>query len=241
VTVSTDIAENLARIQQRIANACTRVRREPNEICLMAVSKGHPPSRVAEAAELGLTLFGESRIQEAKAKIAQCHSRLHWQFIGHLQTNKCRDAVELFELIQSVDSLHLARDIEKAADRAAKHVSVLLEVNIAGESSKFGWHPDRLLAEIGEVNALTRIEIHGLMTIAPYATDPEKVRPVFRQLAVLRRDCEAKLGAPLPILSMGMTADLEVAIEEGATMVRVGTALFGNRTFQGTKRTEAGF
>ena len=201
----------------------------------MAVSKNQSPERVAEAASAGLTLFGENRIQEAKVKIAQSPSQLEWHFIGHLQSNKSRDAVSLFHVVQGVDSLALAEELQKQAIKQARSLPILLEVNVAGESSKFGWNPDRLLTELLQLNALNRLEVHGLMTIAPYAVDPEQVRPIFRRLRELRDRCTDLLGAPLPVLSMGMSGDLEVAIEEGATLVRVGTALFGERP----RRTEA--
>jgi pyridoxal phosphate enzyme (YggS family) len=225
-----DLAANLSSIQQRIDAACARVGRDPASVTLMAVSKGQPPETVRAAADLGLSLFGESKIQEAKAKIPLCPGRLHWQMIGHLQSNKCRDAVHFFQMIQSVDSLALAEEINKWADKAAKTMPVLLEVNIAGEASKFGYRPEAVLADLARVNALPRLEIHGLMTIAPWSPDPEKVRRGFRQLRDLKGACEQILGAPLPQLSMGMSGDFEVAIEEGATLVRLGTALFGART-----------
>jgi pyridoxal phosphate enzyme (YggS family) len=229
-----ELHENLARIRGRIERACERSGRQPESVRLMAVSKNQPPSRVAEAAAEGLTLFGENRIQEAKVKIPQCSGRLEWHFIGHLQSNKARDAVSLFRVVQGVHSLALAEELQKQAAKQARSLPILLEVNVAGESSKFGWHPDRLLAEFLQLNALSRLEVHGLMTIAPYAVDPERVRPVFRRLRELRDRCADLLGAPLPVLSMGMSGDLEVAIEEGATLVRVGTALFGERP----RRTE---
>ncbi len=226
---SSSLEARLAAVEARIAAACVRAGRAREEVTLLAVSKTHPADSVAEAVRLGLTQFGESKVQEARAKIPQCPSRCRWHLIGHLQSNKARDAVALFETIQSVDSLSLAQEIQKQAEKQARNPEVLLEVNVAGESSKFGWAPDRLLAEFLEVNALSRLEIHGFMTIAPYATDPEKVRPYFRKLRELRDRCTDLLGAPLPVLSMGMSGDLEVAIEEGSTIVRVGTALFGDR------------
>ncbi|MCX6872111.1 MAG: YggS family pyridoxal phosphate-dependent enzyme [Verrucomicrobia bacterium] len=224
-----ELQENLTRIRSRIDQACERSGRQPDSVRLMAVSKNQPPERVAEAASAGLTLFGENRIQEAKVKIAQCPSQLEWHFIGHLQSNKSRDAVSLFQVVQGVDSLALAEELQKQAIKQARSLPILLEVNVAGESSKFGWKPDRLLAELLQLNALPRLEVQGLMTIAPYAVDPEQVRPIFRRLRELRDRCTDLLGAPLPVLSMGMSGDLEVAIEEGATLVRVGTALFGER------------
>jgi len=224
-----DLSENVSVVQRRIEAACERAGRPRDSVALVAVTKGQPPEIVSEAARLGLNLFGENKVQEAKAKIPLCPSRLHWHLIGHLQSNKCRDAVELFEFIQSVDSLQLARELDKRAEQAGRSLPVLLEVNAVGEASKFGYRPEQLLADLLGINALKRLVIHGLMTVPPWTPDPEKVRPVFRQLRVLKEQCEQLLGAPLPQLSMGMTGDFEVAIEEGATMVRVGTALFGAR------------
>ena len=224
-----DLAANLENIKTRIAAACERAGRAADSVKFQAVSKGQPPEAVRAAADLGVTLFGENKVQEARAKIPLCPGNLRWQMIGHLQSNKCRDAVQLFEMIQSVDSLALAREIDKWADKSAKTMPILLEVNVAGESSKFGYGPQKLLSELKEINALAKIEIHGLMTIAPWSTDAEKVRPVFRKLRELKRECEQILGAPLPHLSMGMSGDFEAAIEEGATIVRIGTAFFGPR------------
>ncbi len=222
-------AENLESIQQRIRAACQRAGRDAASVTLLAVSKTHPPEAIREAVECGQFLFGENKIQEAKAKIPQCPGKARWQFIGHLQSNKVRDAVELFEMIQGVDSLDIAREISKRAGQAAKTVPVLLEVNVAGEASKFGYAPERLLTELNELNALPRLKIHGLMAIPPFTPVPEKARPYFKRLRELQDECEQKLGAPLPQLSMGMSGDFEVAIEEGSTLVRVGTALFGER------------
>lgn len=224
-----DLAANLNQLQSRIEAACNRAGRKPDSVTLMAVAKGQTPAAVRAAADLGLCLFGENRIQEAKLKIPECPQRLRWHMIGHLQSNKVRDAVHWFEMIQSVDSLALAEEINKWADKQAKTMPILLEVNIAGEASKFGYPPQRLLEELPQINALNKIEIHGLMTIAPWSLEPEKVRPIFRQLRELRDECSQILGAPLPHLSMGMSGDFEVAIEEGATIVRIGTALFGKR------------
>ncbi len=224
-----DIAANLAGLRERIAAACARTGRDPASVTLMAVSKHQPPEAVRAALAAGLAAFGESRVQEAKAKIPLCPGRARWQMIGHLQSNKCRDAVALFSMIQSVDSLALARELNQHCDKAAKTMPILLEVNVAGEASKFGYAPAALLAQFEELSRLPRLEIHGLMTIAPYSPTPERARPVFRRLRELRGECEQLLGAPLPHLSMGMSGDFEVAIEEGATLVRLGTALFGAR------------
>ena len=225
-----DLAENLAHIRTRMAAACERAGRNPASVELMAVSKGQMAPAIRAAGALGLRLFGENKVQEARLKIGQCPGNLRWHMIGHLQSNKCRDAIQLFSFIQSVDSLNLAIELDRWAEKLSKTMPILLEVNVAGESSKFGYAPKAVLADFAQIAALKRLEIHGLMTIAPYSTTPEKVRPVFRQLRLLRDQCEQILAAPLPVLSMGMSGDFEVAIEEGATIVRVGTALFGPRT-----------
>jgi hypothetical protein len=228
-----DLEANLKAVQERIEAACARAGREPRSVILVAVTKSQPPEAVCAAAALGLSLFGENKVQEAKAKVLLCPGRLRWHMIGHLQTNKCREAVGLFEMVQSVDSFHLAEELNLRAEQAGKTMPVLLEVNAVGEASKFGCRPDQLLADLGRINALPRLEVQGLMTVPPWALDPEKVRPVFRQMRELKQRCEQLLGAPLPHLSMGMTGDFEVAIEEGATVVRLGTALFGARTKAG--------
>ncbi|MCX7824911.1 MAG: YggS family pyridoxal phosphate-dependent enzyme [Verrucomicrobiae bacterium] len=220
------IAENLAGVRARIQAAAERAGRRGDDVLLVAVSKTHPPEVVREAMEAGLTTFGENRIQEAKAKIPQLPGSLHWHFIGHLQTNKARDAVELFEMVQSVDSARLAAELNKWADRAAKTLPILLECNVSGEHSKFGFKPDEAMAALPEINRLPRLEVHGLMTMAPFFEDPRDTRPVFRALRELRDRLQQQHGIPLPQLSMGMTNDFEVAIEEGATIVRIGTAIF---------------
>jgi pyridoxal phosphate enzyme (YggS family) len=225
-----DLDANLNEVRQRIEIACGRARRDPASVTLLAVTKGHAPEIVGEAARLGLSLFGENKVQEAKVKIPLCSGRLRWHMIGHLQTNKCRDAVELFEMVQSVDSLHLGQELNRRAEQASRNIPVLLEVNVGGEGSKFGYRPEALLNELNQLKALKRLELRGLMTVPPWAPDPEKVRPLFRQLRELKERCEQQLGSSLPDLSMGMTADFEVGIEEGATIIRLGTALFGPRT-----------
>jgi hypothetical protein len=224
-----DLASNLARVRERIGAACIRAGRDPGSVTLLAVTKTQPPDVVNEAARLGLGLFGENKVQEAKHKIPLCSGRLGWHMIGHLQSNKAREAVALFSMIQSVDSLSLAEELNKRADQASKTVPILLEVNVVGEASKFGYKPDQLLRDLAGLNGLSRLEIHGLMTVPPWTPLPERVRPVFRKLREIKAQCEQALGAPLPHLSMGMTGDFEVAIEEGATIVRLGTALFGER------------
>ncbi len=227
--VPVDLAERLESLRQRVRTACDRAGRDPASVELMAVSKNHPPAAVAEVATLGVRLFGENRVQEARAKIPQCPGHLRWHLIGHLQSNKAREAVQCFEMIQSVDSLALAAELQKRAEAAARTLRILIEVNVAGESTKFGYRPAQLLAELPQLNAFRRLEIHGLMGLAPYAPNPETVRPVFRRCRELAQECEALLGAPLSVLSLGMSGDFEVAIEEGSTLVRIGTALFGDR------------
>ncbi len=232
------LQDNLDSIHQRIRAVCERAGRAPESVTLMAVSKSHPPETVRAAADCGQVFFGENKVQEAKAKIPLCPGKLRWHFIGHLQSNKVRDAVDLFEMVQGVDSLALAREISKRCEQAAKTLPILLEVNVAGEASKFGYAPERLLAELNELNALPKIEIHGLMAIPPFAPVAEKARPYFRRLRELKTACEQVLGTPLPQLSMGMSGDFEVAIEEGATLVRIGTALFGPRAGAGRRTGE---
>jgi len=224
------IAERVAGVRARIDAACHAAGRDPAAVTLTAVSKTQPDEAIDAILATGQRVFGENRVQEAKIKIPASPGRARWHFIGHLQSNKARDAVALFEMIESVDSLALAMEIQKQAEKLSKTVKVLAEVNVAGESSKFGWKPERLLEELSALNALGRLEWHGLMTVAPYSVDPERVRPVFRRLRELRDQCADRLGAPLPVLSMGMSGDLEVAIQEGSTLVRVGTALFGERS-----------
>ena len=233
-----NLADNLEKIHQRIRVACERAGRNPDSVTLLAVTKTQPPEVVQSASKLGLILFGENKVQEAKAKIPLCPGNLRWHMIGHLQSNKCRDAVELFKMIQSVDNLSLAQEINRRAEQAARTMPVLMEVNVAGEASKFGYRPEQLLAELKELNALPRIEIHGLMTVPPWSAEAEKARPHFRRLREIKAQCEQTLGAPLPHLSMGMSGDFEIAIEEGATMVRIGTALFGPRPKRNGKETQ---
>jgi PLP dependent protein len=230
------IAENLVGIQKRIEAACARAGRDPSSVLLLPVTKGHPVEMIEEAARLGLRIFGENKVQEAKVKIPQCSSRLQWHMIGHLQSNKARDAVQLFSMIESIDSLPLAEEVNNWAEKLSKRIPVLIEVNTGGEGSKYGFSPANIPIE--QINALSRLEVQGLMTVAPYSTTPERVRPYFRKLKELREECSSRLGALLPHLSMGMSGDFEIALEEGATIVRVGTALFGPRSY--AAKTQAG-
>ena len=164
------LEENLARVQERIAAACGRAGRDPATVTLLAVSKNHPGATVTEAGSLGISLFGENRIQEARVKIPASSGRARWHFIGHLQSNKAREAVGWFEMIESLDSLGLAGELQKQAEKQAKTIRVLAEINVAGESSKFGWNPSRFLEELAALNAFPRLELNGLMTVAPYFT-----------------------------------------------------------------------
>jgi pyridoxal phosphate enzyme (YggS family) len=225
----TDVEQNLTEIRTRIAVAATRSGRTEADVELVAVSKTFPVEAVREAWDAGQTLFGESRVQEAAAKIPELPGALRWHFIGHLQKNKVRRALPFFELFHGVDSLELARDIDRIAAEEGIFPRVLLEVNIAGEASKFGFRPDALQRELDTLLALPRLQVEGLMTIAPYADEPEHSRSFFRELRELRDRLAASSGVPLTTLSMGMSGDFEIAIEEGATLVRVGTAIFGSR------------
>jgi len=224
------IAENLAAVRSAIAEAASRAGRRADEVELVAVSKTHAPESIAEAIDAGQMLFGESRVQEARAKIPLLPGRARWHFIGHLQRNKIRHALAIgFELLHGIDSLEIARELNRIAAEAGLHPRLLLEVNVAGESSKFGFSPTSLRAQLEELLALDRLEIEGLMTIAPFAPEAEASRPHFVALRELRDQVQTEFRLPLPRLSMGMSGDYAVAVEEGATLVRVGTAIFGTR------------
>ncbi|PYJ12846.1 MAG: YggS family pyridoxal phosphate-dependent enzyme [Verrucomicrobia bacterium] len=224
------IAENLERVREQIAQAAARAGRVAEEIELVAITKTHPAEKVREAIEAGQTLFGESRVQEARAKIPELPSNLRWHFVGHLQKNKIRHALPLFEMIHSVDSLDVAQDINRIAEEQGMHPRVLLEVNVAGEGSKFGFGSETLRAEMESLLALPRLSILGLMTIPPLAEKAEASRKYFVQLRTLRDRLQAEFRVDLAQLSMGMTQDFPIAVEEGATLVRVGTAIFGERS-----------
>ncbi len=226
-------AERLAHVRSTIEDAARKSGRELSQVELVAVSKTHPPEAVSEAVEAGQLLFGESRIQEARAKIPLVPARARWHFIGHLQKNKIRQALPLFELFHGIDTLELARDLNRIASETGVFPRILLEVNVAGEASKFGFSSEQVTAQLEELLALDRLQIEGLMTIAPYAPDPEESRPHFVALRELRDRLQSEFRVSLPQLSMGMSGDYEVAVEEGATLVRVGTALFGDRSGKG--------
>src|SRR5476651_1474153 len=223
-----DFPSRLAALENAIALAAKKAARAPSEIELLAVSKTQPVEAIQEAMLAGITHFGENKVQEARGKIESL-GRGVWHLIGHLQSNKARDAVRLFDSIDSVDRIDLAGEINHRADALGKIQNVLLQVNIAGESAKFGCAPDTARALAEAMNALPRLCLRGLMTIAPYSPEPEQSRPSFAGLRRLRDQIEADTGLRLPVLSMGMSGDFAIAIEEGSTCVRIGTALFGER------------
>ena len=223
------IVENLEGVRKQIAMAAAKAQRDVLAIDLVAITKTQAAEVVRQAIEAGQDLFGESRVQEARAKIPELPSKVRWHFVGHLQKNKIRHALPLFELIHSVDSLALAQDIDRIAQEDGLHPRVLLEVNVAGEGSKFGFAPEKLRAEMDALLALPRLSIEGLMCIPPLAEEAEASRKYFVDLRNLRDSLEKEFSLKLPQLSMGMTQDYWIAVEEGATLVRVGTAIFGER------------
>ena len=223
------IEQNLERVHQKISEAAQKANRSPDGVQLIAISKTHPAESVRAAHQAGQTVFGESRVQEARVKIPELPSALRWHFVGHLQKNKIRQALPLFELFHSVDSLALAEDINRIAEETGTHPRVLLEINVSGEGSKFGFSPAKLREAMEPMLALSRVTIEGLMTIPPLGPEAEMSRPFFAELRNLRDHLEQEFSMRLADLSMGMTNDFPIAIEEGATMVRVGTAIFGER------------
>jgi len=223
------IAENLVTVRTRIAQAASRAGRNPSEVELVAVSKTYPAELVAEAVKEGQLLFGESRVQEALVKVPSLPGRLRWHFIGHLQSNKIRKALPLFELIHGIDSLDVARDVDRVAAEEGFFPRVLLEVNVSGEASKHGFSPDLLERHLGAILTLPRLQVEGFMTMAPLAAEAEASRPFFATLREFRDRMAERSGIPFGILSMGMSGDFEIAVEEGATLVRVGGAIFSSR------------
>jgi len=218
-----DIRSNIREVEKRIARAAERASRSPADITIVAVTKTVDSWLIQQALEAGIRHFGENMVQEGKSKIGQLsvlQPSPTWHMVGHLQTNKAKAAIELFDMIQSVDSVRLAEELSRHAQH---HISILLQVNVSSETSKFGFSTAEIGSAVEKITRLPYVEIRGLMTIAPLVKDPEEVRSVFRQFRLLRDS----LG--LGHLSMGMTDDFEVAIEEGATMVRIGRAIFGER------------
>ncbi len=221
------IQENILRVSERIADACYRTGRKSETITLVAVTKGVPVDQIKIAQSCGIKIIGENRVQEALEKFPQI-SGLDWHMIGHLQTNKVKKALEIFSLIQSVDSIHLAQEIAK---RAQKPVPILIEVNTSGEMTKFGIKPEESFQLVEEILKLNRLNLQGLMTIGPglAVQDPEASRKSFKMLFNLREELVKRFKLSLPVLSMGMSSDFEIGIEEGSTMVRIGTLIFGPR------------
>ena len=226
-----DIPTQLAAIRGEMKNAAVRAERDPAAVRLVAVSKTHPAAAVAAAAEAGQRAFGESRVQEAREKIPACPPGLEWHFIGHLQKNKVRQALPLFSFFHSIDSKSLAEAISRIASETDRTVEGLLEVNVSGEDTKYGFTPDQLRDALPSLLRLPQLRIRGLMTMAPYSENPEDARPVFRALRALRDELQDAHGHPLPELSMGMSGDFGPAIEEGATLVRIGSSIFGARPY----------
>jgi pyridoxal phosphate enzyme (YggS family) len=227
-----EIAENLAEIRSRIQDSCRRAGRDSGSVELIAVSKTFPADAVRDAVSAGQLVFGESRLQEAEPKIDLLPGSLHWHFIGGVQRNKVRRILQRFEVIHAVDSLRLASYTNEIAKELGLFPRVFLQVNVGGEASKGGFEPDVLNAEMAELLEQDRLEILGLMSIPPAGPDAESARPWFAALRELRDQLEKDHGTPLPGLSMGMSGDFEVAIEEGATHVRVGSSIFGKRAYR---------
>jgi pyridoxal phosphate enzyme (YggS family) len=229
-----DIAANLERLRERVMRAAERAGRRADEIVLVAVSKTFPVDAIRAAFDAGLRHFGENRVQEMQTKcpkLADLDAR--WHFIGHLQSNKARLAAQLFDRIDSLDSVSLAQRLDSAAGELGKRLPVLVEVHVGGEATKSGANEADLPALAESIATLPHLDLRGLMTVPPYSQDPEGARPHFRRLRELREGLREGLGRPLPTLSIGMSHDLEVAIEEGATEIRPGSALFGARAQKG--------
>jgi PLP dependent protein len=231
----TSVRENLLRIQERIATAAARAGRSTEEIALIAVSKTHPASAIHEAYEAGIRHFGENRVQEWEGKRAEAEGlAATWHLIGHLQSNKAARAAKLFHSVDSVDDFAIAQRLDRARTEAgiAGKLRVLIEVRVSPEETKSGVEVSGLPALVEKFTDLPRLELAGLMCIPPFLEEAERVRAYFRRLRELREDLTKRLGLALPVLSMGMSHDFEVAIEEGATEVRVGTAIFGVREYK---------
>jgi PLP dependent protein len=223
------IAQNLKDVRAAITHAAQRARRDPGSVRLVAVSKTVDLARIQAAVDAGQDLFGENYLQEARDKIAVLGRPVSWHLVGSLQSNKAREAVALFDLIHAVDRLKLARALDAAAARMGKVQDVLIQVNQAGEVTKSGVEPEEAPAMLQEVARLTHLRVLGLMTMPPWFPDPEAARPYFKALRLLRDHLRGLTGLPLTELSMGMSGDFAVAVEEGSTLVRVGTAIFGSR------------
>lgn len=233
------VTENLQDVEEKICAACKKAGRKRDEVTLVAVSKTKPVELLQEAYDAGVRVFGENKVQELTEKYDQLPKDIRWQMIGHLQRNKVKYIIDKVEMIHSVDSVRLLETIEKEAEKKKVHVNVLLEVNMAKEESKYGLLPEEVLAFTDKLKDFPHVTVCGLMTIAPNTENPEENRQYFSNLRKLSVDIEAKNidNIHMGVLSMGMTNDYEVAIEEGATMVRVGTGIFGKRNYALDKNT----
>lgn len=227
---ASDISKNIARLRDRIRGACARANRRPDEIRCVAVTKGHPASVVRSAVSAGLADIGENRVQEAIAKADELRDlTIHWHLVGSLQTNKVRQAVRLFATVQSVDRAELALALQKECVREDKHIDVLIQIEPTDESSKHGVRPELARALVENVLGLNRLRLRGVMAIGPLTADEAAIRSCFRTVADLFRDLRKNTAESFDTLSMGMSGDFEIAIVEGATLIRVGTAIFGER------------
>jgi pyridoxal phosphate enzyme (YggS family) len=227
------IQQNLSCIQEKIAAAAANSGRQLEDIHLVAVTKTIPAERIRQAIASGIKHIGENRVQEATSKAKLISEGVTWHLVGHLQRNKVKQAIQIFDLIHSLDSLRLAEMIEKRAQELDRTVNCLVQVNVAGEDTKYGLAPEQVIPLLKQISSLSHLNICGLMTVAPYVDNPEEVRPVFRHLREMAEETE-RLKLPrvsMNELSMGMSGDFEVAIEEGATMIRVGSAIFGDRDY----------
>lgn len=231
------LADNYRQVLNNIQDACQAVGRDPKEVTLVAVSKTKPVEMLQQVYDAGARVFGENKVQEIMDKYDHLPGDIRWQMIGHLQRNKVKYIVDKVDMIHSVDSYRLAQTIETEAAKKNVTVSVLLEVNVAEEESKFGLKMDEVLSLVQQISELPHVQVKGLMTIAPFVSNPEDNREIFRKLKKLSVDIEAKNinNTTMSVLSMGMTGDYMVAVQEGATMVRVGTGIFGERDYSADK------
>lgn len=223
------LEQNYSRLCREVREAAEKAGRPPETVRLLAVSKKVPAERLRILWGLGHRLYGENRVQEARVKIPEMPPGGEWHYIGGLQTNKAKEAVEWFDVIESVDRMELGQELQKRAEAAGKNLKVMIEVNVGGEAAKHGAKPEDAAQLLVALNGMSRLEVRGLMAIPPFREDPEEARPFFRKLREIRDRLEQETGAALPELSMGMSHDFPVAVAEGATLVRIGTALFGPR------------
>ncbi len=243
------IVDNIKRVEDRISAACAVANRDPSEITLIAISKQKPVADIISAVKAGIQHIGENRVEEGIAKIPHVEEKvlgsLTWHMVGHVQSRKAKPVIQHFDVVQSVDSLRLARRLSRLSSEQNRQLEVMLEINVSGEASKYGfagynWYrdavvKDRMWSELVEMFALPYLNVRGLMTMAPYDADELTIRRVFADLFALREEIQVSLNIPLPDLSMGMTNDFELAIAEGATMIRVGRAIFGDRSLSESK------